>query len=179
MTYPHMQTIRSDIATSPSTRRHLHARSLEAQAGHGDPADLTGGAASPASWAGDAAEGLVMPPPWAVPRRLAHADPLAKRGVPELRMVVVARGPHRAGQPATHDGVEIPAFVFQLCPAAGRLVTWPRPTVPPGLEPHRRTCVRAYLGTRHPPPILCRRRFLGPCAECLSLCIQAVESRGG
>jgi hypothetical protein len=37
MTYPHMQTIRSDIATSASTRRHLHARSLEAQAGHGDP----------------------------------------------------------------------------------------------------------------------------------------------
>jgi hypothetical protein len=55
-----------------------------------------------------------------------HADSLtptrfAKRGVPELRMVVVTRGPHPSGQPATHDGVETPAFVLQLCPAAGRL----------------------------------------------------------
>jgi hypothetical protein len=36
-------------------------------------------------------------------------------------MVVVVGAPHRPGQPATHDGMEIPAFVPQLDPAAGRL----------------------------------------------------------
>jgi len=36
-------------------------------------------------------------------------------------MVVVAGAPHRPGQPATHGGVEIRAFVLQLYPAAGRL----------------------------------------------------------
>ena len=40
MTYPHMQTILSAIANLQSTRCDLHAGSLRAQAGHGDPAGV-------------------------------------------------------------------------------------------------------------------------------------------
>src|SRR5215218_1038850 len=41
MTYPHMQTIRSDIANLQFTRCDLHARSLRAQGRYGDLADFT------------------------------------------------------------------------------------------------------------------------------------------
>src|SRR6266498_781700 len=57
-----MQTILSAIShLQVHIRCDLHARPLRAQARHGDPADLAGGAASPGSWVGHAADGLVTP----------------------------------------------------------------------------------------------------------------------
>jgi hypothetical protein len=85
-------------------------------------------------------------------------------GVPELRMVVVAGAPHRPGQPPTHDGMEIRAFVLSSTwqPAARDLAATDGTSGPPGSSPNLcEGLSRNSAPTSHP----CRRRFLGPCAE--------------